>query len=180
MNDKYVFGLVVIATTIFATMSIVSDVLVGSSGAHSASLTYNTEVCIDVNGKRIGCSPNLVTNVGKEFLEGCLGQGGCGTPTAFTTLALANCTNGVAVGDTTLCNGQVWSTCGLGQQAGTYVNFGIGQWNVTYTWTSSCDNAIVNATGMYNSTHLFAENIFTSVTLQTNDQINVTWGIWVT
>ncbi|HLC39879.1 MAG TPA: hypothetical protein VJJ76_03285 [archaeon] len=58
---------------------------------------------------------------------------------------------------------------------------------------TQCTNTGINATGLYNSTtvtagganstsvgglSLFAEANFTSATLQTNDQINVTWFVW--
>jgi len=190
MNDKYIFGLVVIATTLFATLSIVSDVLVGSTPLYGTSMTYNTMVCKVItraNGEVIdlGCSHNLVTNDGKDFLKNCLGQGGCGA-NAFVTLAIANCTSGVAGdgSDSTLCSGDEYTTCDLGPAAGTYKSAGTGAWNVTYTWTASstCSVLPVNATGLYNATSgtLLAENAFTDVTLQGLDQINVTWGIWVT
>ena len=55
---------------------------------------------------------------------------------------------------------------------------------MTYQWTSTCDNAYVNGTGLYNSTAadkiLFAETNFTSsVTLMNGDKLNVTWGLAV-
>jgi hypothetical protein len=183
MNEKYIFGLVVIATTLFATISMVSDVLVGSSPMSGASLTYNTMVCIYKNGELIQCSHNLVTNDGKDFLKSCLGTASCGA-SAFTNLTLANCTNSVTGTDSTLCNGQDWTSCSVGPGDGVgavYKSAGTGAWNVTDTWTSSCDDVNVSATGMYNNgATLLAENTFTPVMLQTNDQINVTWGIWVT
>ena len=183
MNENYIFGLVVVATTIFATISMTSNLLTASGGTSSTSLTYHTSVCIYKNDELIGpCSHNLVTDVGKEHLEQCLGAGACGAPTAFLNMSLANCTNGVQASDTTLCNGQDYTACDLGPATGTYVSAGTGAWNVTYEWTanSGCSDLAVNATGLYNNTHLFAENNFTEVTLQGSDRINVTWGIWVT
>jgi hypothetical protein len=187
MNEKYMFGLVVIAATIFVTFSMANNLLAASSGDSGTSLTYHTSVCIYKNGELIGpCSHNLVTDIGKEHLEQCLGAGACGAPTAFTNMTLANCTNGVQASDTTLCNGQDWTACDLGPadttDGPTYVSAGTGAWNITASWTanSGCSDLYVNATGLYNNTHLFAENNFTSVTLQGGDSINVTWGIWIT
>jgi hypothetical protein len=181
MNEKYIFGLVVVATTIFASISIVSSLPVADSGV---SLTYNTEVCIYKNDELIQCSHNLVTDDGKDYLKECLGAGGCSGP-AFVTLAIANCTNGVSAGQSSLCNGQAYTNCDLAAAAGTYADTGTaGAWNVSYEWTAnpSCADLPVNATGMYNATGgtLLAENTFTSVVLQGSDRINVTWGIWVT
>jgi len=43
---------------------------------------------------------------------------------------------------------------------------------------SACSDSILNLTDLYNTTTVFAENIFSSdVTLQGNDQLNVTLGI---
>lgn len=68
-----------------------------------------------------------------------------------------------------------------------------GNVSITNTFTCTlCSSQIINATGLYNSTtnsgsgnntnvgalSLFAEANFTTATLQTNDQINVTWFIW--
>jgi hypothetical protein len=182
MNEKYIFGLVVIATTIFVTISMASNLLASSGGNSLTSLMYHTSVCIYKNGELIGpCSHNLVTDVGKEHLEQCLSNAACGSQ-PFVNMSLANCTNGISAGDTTLCNGEDYTACDLGPATGTYVSAGTGAWNITYEWTanSGCSDLLVNATGLYNNTHLFAENNFTSVTLQGSDRINVTWGIWVT
>jgi hypothetical protein len=191
MNEKYVFGSIAVIVALFVTVSMANSLLVGSSPISGASLTYNTMVCKVVTREGgevvdLGCSHNLVTNDGKDYLKECLGTGGCSSP-AFITLAIANCTNGIAAGDTSLCNGEAYSSCGLGPgdptSGPTYASYGTGAWNVTATWTATCDNLPVNATGLLNATSggtLFAENEFASVDLQTNDQINVTWGIWVT
>lgn len=69
-----------------------------------------------------------------------------------------------------------------------------GNVSITKTFTcTSCSSTPINATGLYNDTtvsaaagnnsnvgnlHMFAEANFTVATLQTNDQINVTWYIW--
>jgi hypothetical protein len=191
MNEKYIFGLVVVATTIFATISIVSDVLVSSIGVPSTSLTYNTAVCkvitrADGTVEDLGCSHNLVSDGGKDFLKECLGDGACGAPTAFTNMTIGNCTVSQTGAQTELCGGQDYSdgACGLGPSnptdGPTYSSAGTGAWNITATWTSNCDNVIVNATALYNNTLMFAQNNFTTVTLMSSDQINVTWGIWVT
>jgi hypothetical protein len=185
MNEKYIFGLVVVATTIFATISMVSNLLVSAGGDTSTSLTYHTAVCIYKNGELIGpCRHNLVSDGGKDFLKECLGTGACGAPTAFTNMTLANCTVSQAPGQTELCGGQDWTSCGMGPDdptdGPTYSSAGTGAWNVSATWTSTCDNVIVNATALYNNTLMFAQNNFTTVTLMSSDQINVTWGIWVT
>jgi hypothetical protein len=115
--------------------------------------------------------------VGKDLVKTALGTG---SATPITKIAVANNTVAQSAADTSL-QGE-WTTCGLAAATGTYVSAGTGAWNITYQWTSTCDNVIVNATGLYNATgtnQLFAETTFTTVTLQTNDKLNVTWGLTV-
>lgn len=72
--------------------------------------------------------------------------------------------------------------------------FDFGNVSISKTFTcTACSSTTINATGLYNDTtftaaqgnnsnvgnlHMFAEANFTAATLQTNDQINVTWYIW--
>jgi hypothetical protein len=95
-------------------------------------------------------------------------------------LALANNTVAQSASDTNL-QGE-WTTCGLARATGTLTSINTGNWSISYQWTSTCDNVIVNATGIYNTTasgNLFAETTFATTTLQTNDKINVTYYTWV-
>jgi hypothetical protein len=85
-----------------------------------------------------------------------------------------------------------WLSNGLTQAAGTVawaLPFANGNVSITKTFTcTSCSSTPINATALYNSTTtcetttagcvMFAEANFTLATLQTNDQINVTWYIW--
>jgi hypothetical protein len=109
-----------------------------------------------------------------------LGMGGLG---AVNVIGVANNTVTQAATDTVL-QGE-WTTCNMGRATGTYVEEtgSYGNWTIVNTFTSSCDNVRVNATGLYNNTvgnWLFAEDTFTNVDLQTNDQLQITWYIWVT
>jgi len=152
-------------------------------------IKYHSSVCkvvtrADGRIEDLGCNHNVVNNGGLNFIKECLGNGGCGTPTAFKQMAVANCTTTPAAAHTVLCNAasNEWITCGLNNATATYVTAGTGAWNETYQWTSSCDTVYVNATGLYNATTagtLLASNTFTTVTLMNGDKLNVTWGIWV-
>ncbi len=143
---------------------------------------------------------NLVTNKGLGELGNVLN--GSHLNLNATWIAIANGTSGTTVilpTDTALSGEWIPSpasatACGLLNATGTSVGQAQGAWNVTKTWTSTCANAIVNATGLYNSSTggtgsplyagltplLFAEANFTSTTLQSGDQINVTWGVYIT
>jgi len=161
------------------SLSLTSNTPVSST----EGLKYNGMVCVGatLNGSYhdLGCTHNLITTAGKTLMQNVIG--GQQVNMNATRIAVANSTAAQTAADTTL-QGE-WTTCGLAKTPGTYATTGTaGAWNVTYQWTSTCDNVIVNATGLYNDTftnQLFAETTFTSVTLQTNDRINVTWGLTI-
>jgi len=145
------------------------------------SITYHSNVCIYKNGELIECSHNLLTDAGKNLIKTILGDTGSGGPVQY--IALCNATAGCsapAAGDTTLDN--EYTSCGLSRTQGTYGSLGTGNWSIAHTFTATCDNLETNMTGLFNQVSggtLFAENTFTSVTLQTDDQLLVNWTIWV-
>ncbi len=174
-KEYFVLGLASLAVVLAVTLSF---------GGNSANDKFSLQgmVCIYKNGQLIECKHNLITNAGKDHIKECIGAGSTTSGCRMGYLALANCTNGVSASDTSLCNGQEWTTCGLARADATYNSIGTGNWSHTYQWTSSCDNAIVNATGLFNASSggtLFAETTFTSVTLMNGDKLNVTYYTWV-
>jgi len=197
MNKKIV---VISMITLLALGFALGNSMTSTSIDDSVSAVYHTSVCkqvIRANGEveDLGCNHNLLPMSGRALLQQILG----GINTAATSalnMTIANCTGGGAtqpnVTDTKLCgkgsSAMEYNTgqCGMGPVVATYYNFtgnvaGLPGWNITNTFTSTCNDVIVNATALYNTTtQLFAENTFTTVTLQNGDQLNVTWGIWVT
>jgi hypothetical protein len=136
------------------------------------NLKYTGVACIYKNDKLIECKHNLITNRGKDLIK--LDMMGSAVVT-LDQLALANNTSPQSASDTNL-QGE-WTTCGLARATGTLTSIGTGNWSINYQWTSTCDNAIVNATGIYNTTalgNLFAETTFATTTLMNGDKINVT------
>ena len=149
---------------------------------------------------------NTYTNRGmnstRDYLFHPLGS----APAAFSTISLGVANVSQVVTDRCISNNtgvgggcQDYGANGLQPAVGTVadivsgggVDFGNVSISKTFTCTS-CVNTVINATGLYNSTsfttggnntaagalNLFAEANFTAATLQTNDQINVTWFIW--
>jgi len=154
---------------------------------NSASLDWTGIVCpevIRVDGtlERLECSHNAITTEGKNHIKVALGDNQVGA-TAFKYQAVGNGT-ATAVGDTVL-NSEI-ADCGLARAAGTYVSHGDGNWSQTYQWTSTCNNLVVNTTGLFNHTAagaadtILADADFSaSVTLQSGDKLNVTYITWV-
>jgi hypothetical protein len=140
------------------------------------NLKYTGVACVYKNDQLIGCYHNLITNNGKNLIK----QDMMGTATVtLNQIAIANNTVAQSASDTTL-QGE-WTTCGLAKATGTLTDIGVGNWSINYQWTSTCNNAIVNATGIYDSVSntLFAETTFPTTTLQANDKINITYYTWV-
>lgn len=156
------------------------------SSVYASSIGYHSMVCVYKNGEQVSCKPNLFTSIGKNITRDALLY-----PRAVsnaTTISVGNNTSPQAQGDTSLQGDYSKSSniCGLTNGTGTITPDALvgvsGNWSISKTFTSTCNSVTVNATGLYNSTVgglLFAQANFTSVTLQSADQINVTWYIWV-
>jgi hypothetical protein len=141
----------------------------------SSGLKYHGEVCAWVNDKLVGCNHNLITNAGKDIVYYAL----TGSLQNATYIAVANNTVPQSPSDTAL-QGE-WTTCGLAKgPADSIVRNGYGNWTITKSWTVTCDNVIVNATGLYNATGpLFAETTIPLHYLYSTDILRISWTIWV-
>lgn len=159
-----------------------------TTGATADDPTYGTP-------KDLGCIHNMLTNGGIGALGNVLN--GSTISLNLTRIAIGNGTaTPILPSDTTL--GGEWlpnavntAACGLGNASAVSVGQAQGAWNLTKTFTNTCNSATVNVTALYNQSYtssgaftagnvLFAEANFTTTTLQPNDQINVTWGIYIT
>jgi hypothetical protein len=138
-------------------------------------IKYHGEVCFWVNDKLIGCNHNLITNTGKDIVYYAL----TGTTKNVNQIAVANNTVPQSASDTYL-QGE-WTRCGLVRGAAdTIVKNNYGNWTLSKLWTITCDNVIINATGLYTSDNeLFAETTLPTYTLYTSDQLRISWTIWV-
>jgi len=177
MNKKYIVGIVVLLVflTIAMTMFQVKQVNIDDS------LKYGSMVCIYKNNELIQCSHNTLTNDGKNAIKDYLGSGGTTNP--FDVIAVANNTpeGNHDPTDTTLDNRT--TCCGLEIADGTFTSIGTGNWSIYKVFTATDTVNEVNATGLYNITTpgtYLAYNTFSAVNLLNNDQLNVTWIIWVT
>lgn len=137
---------------------------------------------------------NVLFLVGKNFTTSQLFS----QPSAAAATPVAN----ISLGNGTVAPAQVWSAanfggiadCNLNPQnsltwisvnngTGTYTD-GSGNVSTNYKWTANCGSGTgerVNQTMIgYINTQQFAANVFTDVYLQVNDQLNVTWYVWIT
>jgi len=130
-----------------------------------------------------GCDKNVLTNVGKNHTTSQLFS----EPTAVSATDIVDSMvlgNTSAPQDTDTSHPGKVSDCGLAEYSSlSWSSTGTSDGNVTanHQWTSSCNNVVVNTTGLEtNGDTYFAGNSFTSVTLQANDQLTVTWYVWIT
>ena len=186
MNKKFVIATILIA---FMAVAIYSSTMLQAS-EDSSNIAIHSSVCIYKNNELIGsCTHNAMMNAGLNWTRDLIGN--AGTSGSVKNIALGNTTTAETITLTSI-PGQI-NDCSLAPAASTYAVVGssIGNFSVTYEWTSSCNNEVVNTTALYNisapgssctSTNctMFAgKNFASSVTLQSGDKLNVTWYVWV-
>ena len=190
-----VIGLVGIGSFYFGqTLTPITTFGVSGTGATHAGFVCVEVYRVDGSKEFLGCHHNLYSNYGKNATRQIFfGAGGSAAFNVIST-GIENAT--IAATDRCIANQtgagafcKDWNANGLQPAVGTVseVRGGpndFGNVSITKTFTCmNCANTPINATGLYNSTaltdlSLFAEANFTTATLQTNDQINITFFIW--
>jgi len=182
-KDKYLYGLIPL---IFGII-LVSAYFISNNNQlppTEQGLNYESMVCVYKNGQEVGCHPNTLFTNGANLTRDCLMTGTCSAITNITLCnASAGCTHSLTSGAASGQTFNYFTACGVGPDgaAGTAsVNTGSnGNWTITKTFTSTCDNIVTNVTRIGDATVSFAGNNFTIVTLQTNDQLVVNWTMVV-
>lgn len=193
-HNAFTVGL---ALTSFALVAlVVSTGSVGLPAATGNVFQYNSVVCTELaraDGTHytVECSHNFLTPAGRNLIMDMVGggatvaQGVAATTSNASQIALCNITSGVVsqvscYGNGTAQNGGLINASGtfFGNVAGTP-----GNWSITKTFTATTDGLTVNGTLLLNGSStgaiIFANNTFTQVTLNTNDQITIRWNISV-
>ncbi len=130
------------------------------------------------------CTHNLMTNAGKMMVKNFM-RGSSAQTNNISAIAVSNSTAPV-VGDTTLAGMNLLGDCGLANITAINNQINATAWDLSWQWTSSCNNQIVNTTAIFNSTAAgnvtatsvaFAAATLTSSTLQATDKIQVNYTI---
>ena len=195
MKNKYLLPICVILfiCSVFAIVSLVNNNLGGVS--FKSPVNYHSDVCVYTTGnfegrktpafsgifELVNCDSNVLFNTGKDLIEDYLGDSG-GTGDEVDQIELCNATGSAC--ETPTADGTAafspFIDGGLQKATGTYADLGTGNWSIQHTFTATADNLKTNVTRIGNTAGtLFAANEFTSVTLQTNDQLTINWTIWV-
>lgn len=183
-KKKILLSCLLIAAALGSLSIAYSTTLSGAGPSESA--IWHTAVCIEKNGELTGpCQHNELTTWGQNTT----------TDRIFTSVGAAvdyiSLSNGTGSGAAIDIDSEI-AECGLSRAQAT-TNTAVsspesdGNRTLAYTWTNTCNvNVLVNNTGLHNTTAgatdaMFAINNFTSdVTLSLNDQVTVTWYVWVT
>lgn len=186
MNKNFVIAALSI---VLATAVIYSFPAVQTS-KDSSQLALHSSVCIYKNNEPVGeCSHNTMMNKGLNWTISMLSQVAVASGN-MSIIALGNLTSAETATLTFLNNtasNQAIADCGMAPAAGTVAWVGAANISISKVFTdASCDNLVVNTTALYNQTAngtaltMFAgKNFAASVTLQSSDQLNVTWYVWV-
>lgn len=198
--SSFAFGSSLFSTTHVITAS--------SSEGTGNTISYHSQVCKTITREDgtmedLGCNHNLFNQDGMNLTRDLLSffSGGGSGYTLVNVIAIANKTGGGSPSCNTaqdsanqiLCGEYVHSGLARAAADATRLNetasgTTAGNWTITKQFTNTGAGALdVNATGLFNSTTIndtrevfFAQNTFTTATLQVNDKLNVTWFIWVT
>ena len=161
-----------------ATTSVQSE----STSGGTEGIGYHSMVEVYKNGELVSRQHNVLFIGGNETIETALKGGTIGN---VSVISLCNATT---LGETSACATPIsagtaafkdFTGCGLTNATGLISDRGTGNYSASYEWTSTCDNRVTNVTLLTNGTTNFAGTTFTSVTLQTNDKLNVTWYVWI-
>lgn len=182
---------IIIPVFLLLACGVFSFVLLSSNSAvsESDSLRYAATVCKQVvraDGIRepAECSHNVLYNTGRNITRDFL-IGTSGTAIANITLCNATTNGGTGCGTPIAAASEAYNeytSCGLHSNAvGTIsvISAQPGNWTVYKTFTSTCNNMMINVTRLGNNSVYFAGNPFTLVTLQANDQLTVNWTVYL-
>ena len=180
MDKMYILGT---SLALVAILAVISVPAINSAIQANSLLTYHSQVCVYKNGEEVGCSHNVLYNTGKNMIRTFLGDTG-GDGNEVDVIELCNASSSGSCGTPVAAKSESYtalSGCGMDAASGSYAALAQdGNWSISHVFTSLCDNVLTNATRLGNTSEDFAGNSFSLVTLQTDDQINVTWTIWVT
>lgn len=164
---------------------------------------YLREALRRLGGSLVGVAPNLRTTVGIDYTANALGS--TSQPSQADNIGLSNNTATAVVGDTAASlpwstaqatdvaaggtTGE-WTALGLARKQATYAHSnGVSSYSLAATWTATGTATASSKAGLFGGSTkatqgssattniLYLENTFTSTTLNTSDQLSLTWTV---
>lgn len=129
------------------------------------------------NGKLIDYShhPGVLTTLGANWIEDQLGDSPSTDPAKW--IAVSN--DGTAPSAAWVVIPAEITTGGMGRAAGTYVNDGDGEWNITITYNPT-ESGSCQLTGLYwavSGDFLLCADTFTQINYQNGDTVEIVWSL---
>ncbi|RLJ10385.1 MAG: hypothetical protein DRP15_00085 [Candidatus Aenigmatarchaeota archaeon] len=177
MWKPVVLGLLISVVTLAVVASLQPSDIVGIG----ESPKYRAIVCVYKNNELIDCNHNLVTDIGKEFVEDKLTN--ASTAGVLQYISLSNSSQNPDASWTVLPD--EITTAGLSRAECNLTDLGTGKWSCEYTFTATDSISNVRLAGYnWNETagsdnNLFAASNFTSVNLEANDQLKIVWNVTI-
>lgn len=179
MRKIYAIPILVITSILVLAIALMSVNTSVPNTEISDGIDYKGSVCVYKNNELVECNHNVLYNSGANMTRTALGVG---STAAILNITLCNATAGC--GTPIAASSEAYTeygACGLAGATGTYTQLGqTGNWTVSKTFTSSCDNLLVNVTRLGNNSNYFAGNSFTLVTLANLDQLTINWTLSIT
>jgi hypothetical protein len=175
----------VLVLSLFSIFSLPQNKNTLNSDDFSNSITYHSNVCKQITRadgtiESPECSHNLLYDSGKELIEAYLGDTG-GATDEVDQISLCDasvgCQTPVAGASETF---NAITDRGLEEATGTYSSVGgNGNWTISHTFTAT-GSVSTNVTRLQNTAGTnFAGNNFTLANLENQDQITISWNIFV-
>jgi len=176
-----------LASILLLTLAISGFFLSGIFGSnyisHTVTVTekpiYHATLTVLKNGDLIDYIPNLLTNLGAEFVEQQLRAPQSLNKTNW--ISVSNVSGDCVATATKLAN--ELTTMSLARASCTQQDLGTGNYSCEKTFTATGSVAAAQIAGLnYNSTmepSLFACSTFTSVNLEKDDQLTLRWNITI-
>ncbi len=121
---------------------------------------------------------NVITNIGKDWIEDQLGDSPATDPAKWISLS----NDGSSLATWTELPAELDNANGMGRAVGTYASTGVGIWTISKTFTAT-GAVSVQTSGLQwvvtaqSDINLMAANDFTQVILATDDSLTVTWTL---
>ena len=137
---------------------------------------YKAIVQVYKNGKLIAETHNLLTNIGKEFIEDQLTN-----PSTNTTKYISLSTGATDCSESATVLANEITTAGLARAEGTVTDSGTGNFTVEKTFIATGSVSDVQVAGLHwyssGDDNLFACANFTAVNLEANDELTIKWTV---
>jgi len=172
-------NLLILPAVLLAILLINSNPLYQNEAKTAESIQYHATVCIYKNGELVYCGHNLLTDIGKEYIEDQLIS-----PNSQASLRYISLSNSSTdcTASSTILPGEL-TIGGLTRANCTITDLGNGKWSCEYTFTLTDTVYDIRQAGYnWNSTpnsdnNLFACDTFPAISLESGDTLTVRWNV---